>query len=390
MDSFDVNKLEWFLILLHIDQLSCMHPIKSPINKCSTDIPTLEKDTLFGAISNLQSQLGMESESIINKYALNSTISTEIEPFFNLSSIPIGHEAFMLVSKTNQLVTKAGELVDIWLSLVAGQQLSNMMLRTHTKQLEADCFSSNHEPYTASGTDEITSETRLLSSKVQKERLEWRAADFDQCYGYADHYTTFMGYKMEYARSFIAFLYGSFGNDETIVNSFFSTSSFTSINLDVSNTCWTDRNGFSVKKLQNRAAKCDLVWQLQKKIEEKLDNIWGQLSNEKKISSETNDNGREEMLMKKKDEISTFLASLFVLSFPSLSVEIFDGTASSRDSSNKGAVITFYGPAVRIKTALGPQDIQLELKMEEDNSLTLSIFLAKQKDWIGYVGENLS
>lgn len=145
MDNFDVNKLEWFLILLHIGQLSSGTMSNTPGDSMSQECSIPENDTPFGAISNLQSQLGMENQSIINEYALNSTIQSDIETFFNLSSIPFGHHTFMLVSQTNKLVSKVGELIDIWLSLVAGQQISNMMKRTMTSQWEEECYKSSCE-----------------------------------------------------------------------------------------------------------------------------------------------------------------------------------------------------------------------------------------------------
>lgn len=370
MDMFDVNRLEWFLILLHIGQLSSKHSMQQSNKGISKENATPENDTPFGAISNLQSQLGMESQSIINEYALNSTIRTDLQPFFNLSSIPFGHHAFMLVSDINKLVTKAGELVDIWLSLVAGQQLLSMMFRTNTKQLKEDCFSSTSD----NGMTISSSETFKLSAKVEQTRLEWRAADFDQCYGLADHYITYMGYKMEYVRSFIALLYGIFDNNEESVNLFFRNSQWTTIQLHKSNIFALDDETFSTTKLHNRAVKCDLIWKLQNEIEKKLEQVWLSETTNRNTHSSDKINLVDDVLRERKDEIATCLASLFVLSFPSISIDAIDESATFQESDDYESVAaTFIGPVIRIRAICGPQDIQVKLSSDATQGLTLRI-----------------
>lgn len=374
MYKFDVNKLEWFLILLHIGQLSSKHIGKQSKTQVSEQNSTVEDDTPFGAVSNLQSQLGMESESIIKEYALNSTIRTKLQPFFNLSSIPFGHHAFMLVSDTNKLVTKAGELVDIWLSLVAGQQLHSMMFRTNTKQLKQDCLSSSF----CNDTTVSSSETFKLSSKLEKTRLEWRVADFDQCYGLNDHYITYMGYKMEYVRSFIALLHGILDNNAESVNLFFKTSQWTTIQLHSSDIFALNEETFSTTKLHNRAVKCDLVWKLQNEIEQNLEHIWHIETTNRSTHSSDKINLVNDVLREKKDEITTCLAALFVLSFPSISVDVLDESATFEDSVDNvhchdSVVASFDGPVIRIRAICGPQDIQLKLRRDTTQGLNLRI-----------------
>lgn len=372
MDMFDVNKLEWFLILLHIGQLSSKHYVKQSNADSPKENAIPEDDTPFGAISNLQSQLGMESQSIINEYALNSTIRTDLQPFFNLSSIPFGHHAFMLVSDTNKLVTKAGELVDIWLSLVAGQQLLSMMFRTNTKQLKEDCFSCASQ----NDTTIPSSETFKLSAKVEETRLEWRVADFDQCYGLADHYITYMGYKMEYVRSFIALLYGILNNNEESVNLFFRHSQWTAIQLQLHtpNIFALNDETFSTAKLHNRAMKCDLVWKLQNEIEQKLEQVWVTETTNRNTHSLDKINLVNDILRERKDEITTCLASLFVLSFPSISVDGIDEGAMFQESAdNESVAVTFNGHVIRIRAICGPQDIHIELRNNGTQGMTLRI-----------------
>lgn len=369
MTNFDVNKLEWFLILLHLGQLSSEQTVDPLGYNLSKQCPMPKDDTPFGAISNLQSQLGMENQRILNEYALNSTVQKDYDPLFNLSSIPIGHSTFLLVSQSNKLVLKAGELIDVWMALVAGQQISSMMSRTITSRWEQKCHASSCEKSESCKQSDM----QLMNIDIEQARLKWRIADFDQCYGLADHYITFMGYKMEYTRSFVALLYGVFGNCETKVSSFFNTSSFTSILVNMRNSSCTVGNRISKEKLSNRAVQVNLVWQLQNQLEEKLEKIWTRERDSKTVQSETTVNETEEMLLGMKDEITTCLASLFVLSFPSISVESFDFAPTFHESTKRECVTTFREPSVRIKAICGAQNIQLELKKDAEKRWALRI-----------------
>lgn len=380
MEDFDFNKLEWFTVLLHLGQKSTApsdtdctsEQIKSNLNR--------EGDIPFGAISNLQKQLNMESDSIINDYALDSSVRTELQPFFNLSAIPIAHDKLTLVSQTNKQVTKVGELIDVWLSLVAGQQIFNMIKQTESSDWETVCMSSSYD----FNAETKTSETREVNSELEQQRLDWRVADHDQCYHLMDHYITFMGYRMEFVRSGIAFLHGVFGNDEHLVNSFFGEANWTYVQLRLPDGPYVCKS-FSEKHLQNRGLKALLIYEVQNLLEERLDKIWAECKIEDDDETSTPSIQPDTQLQGKRDEVVTLLACSMVLSFPSLSVKVLDQAPTEHGARPDGSVnvrVSVPTIAVIVEAEGGPQAIKVMIQIQYGKALHIRIVgQAKCLEW---------
>lgn len=373
MEDFDFNKLEWFAVILHLGQKSTTSPETDCTSGPKKSNLNNEGDIPFGAISNLQKQLNMESEGIVNDYALDSTVRTELQPFFNLSAIPIAHDKLTLVSQTNKNVTKVGELIDVWLSLVAGQQISNMITCTESQEWETVCMSSSDDINASTKT----SETRKVNSEIEQRRLDWRIADFDQCYHLMDHYITFMGYRMEFVRSFIAFLHGAFANDEQSVNSFFNTATWKPVLLQLSDCSFYEYfNNFSEKHLQNRGVQAQLIYEVQNLLEERLDKIWAECKGDGDGEILTPTIEPDAKLQWKQDEVVTLLACLVVISFPSLSVKVLDEAPTAHKKRPNGSVNVSVGAprtAVIVEAVCGSQTIKVTINIEYGKALHFRI-----------------
>lgn len=376
--QFDYNKLEWLTILLHLaDGLSQTVDISndaqdSQAEKSVNDAQPSQSvntvtaaqnsdsdslaDTPFGAIANLQAQLSMESDTIINEYSLNSTTKTAEYPFFNLSSIPIAHERFTLVSETNKQVTKVGELIDCWLSLVTGRQIANMIEKTKSDEWNTDCCKKSEK------VNGQSLYMRTVNEELEKIRLDWRPADFDQSYNLMDHYITFMGYRMEFVRSFIALLYVK--NDAENVDSFLNSSEWKNVPFTPTIHSVFKLDNLSVPYRESRGVACVIVKELQDLTESLLDKKWEDISN----------GGLTALDDDEKEKVKTCLTALMLLSFPSISLDVQPTINSQTTSGNGSANIPLHGKTVKVEAVCGPQKMHVQVTIiEGQNSCDLSV-----------------
>lgn len=236
--AFDVEALEWFTILVHIGYAAeCKKGIEKTSDVTEHDpchrqdkgdigfdeaIEKVNYSTNDMAIANLLSQLGFPSERLVGE-AQGKTFLKEI------CSFPLLEENLLKISKSNRLVTKVGEYVDVWISLVAGEHIRFLFEanegwpETFDIELEkawrlSGPSADNQKSSDSGPADETLTENSVISSltehcresmrklqtELEMERLRYQFAASGQRYNHLEQTLTFMGYSMETVRTELA------------------------------------------------------------------------------------------------------------------------------------------------------------------------------------------
>ncbi|KAI0563920.1 Sel1-repeat containing protein [Gracilaria domingensis] len=209
VSQLDTFKLEWFAILLSLGARAECHRQQFPRMRIPETFDEVFKTT-DPALENLRDQLGFTNEDD----SLGPRDSIHIS---RLCSFPVSDHCLTLRSDTNRLVMKVGELIDVWMSLTAGEQYE--FLLSIDDGWETLCLSDSQS---TAGFRGNTSKSMANSSHyaalnmvpneslftVQKEvenaRLMIQFAKTGHKYDHLDQTITFMGYSMECVRSNLA------------------------------------------------------------------------------------------------------------------------------------------------------------------------------------------
>eukprot|EP00178_Gracilaria_changii_P002659 TRINITY_DN1396_c0_g1_i6.p1 TRINITY_DN1396_c0_g1~~TRINITY_DN1396_c0_g1_i6.p1 ORF type:complete len:1292 (-),score=238.65 TRINITY_DN1396_c0_g1_i6:876-4694(-) len=202
MEKFDVNMLEWMTILLHLGG-QCETQLKSIV---AEGMETEEEGSEACEVCDDTAAISRKSdEGVRTLYAQLGMVDTNNLDREMVSNIPILRNVVSLRSGSNRLTTKAGEIVDVWMSLVCGDQIQ-FLVEELNEMWQTVCLGtrSNH----CCGWDEHSLieekwDIRAAHRHMTKRRLERRAANEDERHGYLDSFVTFMGYGMESVRSLI-------------------------------------------------------------------------------------------------------------------------------------------------------------------------------------------
>lgn len=331
MRKFDVNMLEWLTIVLHIghmaqalvresasgngraegeEKVQNSH-VSREWSRSSRD--GIDEESAEGvergdeAVRNLCAQLNMKETSLRMALKRDKSVREydQSGARVNLvSGIPIMRDLIAVTSDGNRLVTKVGELIDIWLSLVIGDQITFLVDKLND-EWESMCL--GEELHSCLDEENVGGPKDLIEThkELERRRLERRIADRDHRYGYLDQFVSFMGYRMEIVRTIIGRWVkknnGKVGNDlfEISTQDVCEDESI-EVELSGSMLCCLRQIG----AVRRRGVQCRLIWELQNYLEKTLlsEKNW----NEKELGGRTNG----------------MIAMLFILSFPGLKISL--------------------------------------------------------------------
>ena len=250
IERFDVERLEWLTIFLnlgHTLQTMTKTPTKDTSTMVteesvsesshdtgstvlSTDQERVDDDDL--AMINLRMQLGFGVEDAAETAPDHGITSVNSFGTYSLSAFPFPpplllcirsahvqlyenfppangiRNYFSLISPANRLTTVAGELIDMWLALLAGHQY-NYMLEIDGKW-EQRCLGKGKQTLPGVRTTPLHSRTnealRTMHKRAEKARLAYQFSAVRNAgsYEHMDQTLAFMGLGMEYVRSNLA------------------------------------------------------------------------------------------------------------------------------------------------------------------------------------------
>ncbi|KAI0560151.1 Sel1-repeat containing protein [Gracilaria domingensis] len=330
--KFNVNMLEWLTILLHLGRLSRKLGVADQPDQHRDGASGDSRDasdhepgsgsnaqdmksrliinisTAEGALSNLSSQLGIRkrnysSSSIGGRGSLFSIDSTP--PF---SGIPVIGNTMSITSEGNRLVSEVGQLIDVWLSLVSGEQIG-FLVENLNGEWKKHCLGREGSCEAEEGRSGLYGRKSLqqVHMDLEMRRLARRIAhQSSHRYNYLDQCVTFMGYRMESVRSVIGRWLNvntnSWGDD------YFGNLKIMEFRLEVglgeAMLSVVKQFGLKWSLFRRRGLQCQLIWALQRSLEAIL------LPEQQKEDVNEHDEMR----------IATIM--LFLLSFPGLRVEV--------------------------------------------------------------------
>ncbi|CAN8066740.1 unnamed protein product [Agarophyton chilense] len=212
VSHLDTAKLDWFAILLSLGARAKSHRKKFPTQWIPDTFDEVLKST-DPALENLRDQLGFSVYYLED----GSRQPRDAIHISRLCSFPIAARCLTLRSDTNRLVMKAGELIDVWMSLTAGEQFE--FLLSVDKSWEQLCLSDsridvgNHDNVlhrmasSFNRARKISVRSRSLfdvQKDAEKARLMIQFAKTGHRYGHLEQTISFMGYTMESIRTYIA------------------------------------------------------------------------------------------------------------------------------------------------------------------------------------------
>lgn len=166
--NFDVARLEWFTILLHMG---------SDHNKKGDEQSEDRKNSQ--AFGNLKEQLGLTNDQAPN-------VGLGPNPLSILFEDKDVEKQINLLSKNNKFGLELGEYIDVWISLTAGEQNGKQDKKTG----EQDAARGNHSP--------------LPNLNLKKEQRDIETTRLkDHGYSHPEKGLTFMGYQMEMVRTYL-------------------------------------------------------------------------------------------------------------------------------------------------------------------------------------------
>ncbi|PXF47042.1 Cytochrome c oxidase assembly factor 7 [Gracilariopsis chorda] len=403
--SFDVGMLEWLTILLHLgtlslrvdrgnsrkensDQRSVGSSERNGSSESSSSTESTEattKNEKFSwidsdqAVATLRAQLNIVEERFLSgsKGAEKQTYisdKTDIQ-----SAFPLGFNLISLPSKVNRLVTKVGELVDVWMALVSGGQIS-FLLNNLNEDWEKFCLGVNN--IGSSGTEQPP-KFHEINVELEKRRLARRIADRNHRYGFMDHFITFMGYRMESVRTSLARWVAA--KEGKCANEFFEkvdphlVSDFqvpVQLSSPLSSLLGSTRRS---KALGRRSVQCRLIWEIQNALESTL-----------MVEAE---------FFEAVDTDQTFCISmmmLFILSFPSLTVTVHEsnpvveqyeqnGCCCIRIEGSQTSIIPCENhecdtsTAVTIVPICGPQKFSVVVNITTTGQCSMRVFADRER-----------
>lgn len=206
--NFDSDKLEWLTILLFLGYKAAKRE-KGKISQTEEEVPpnhilSKRKDLDFDErdlpFENLRGQLGFRDPEDDSKVA---------EPVTSICTFPFRKSFFKRISGHNRLVLQVGELIDIWLALVSGEQISFLLDKDRKWEMIC-CGDVQVSSLSVEGTEtlgpsdrERTHELREMQGAVEKARLKSEFANKAHRYWHLDQTLTFMGYSMETVRTYL-------------------------------------------------------------------------------------------------------------------------------------------------------------------------------------------
>lgn len=342
---FDVGMLEWLTILLHLgtlslridrrnsrkensDQRSVGSSESTDSSESSSSSESSESTTeneKFSwidsdqAVATLKAQLNTAEERFLSK-SKGAEKQTSLSDSRDIqSAFPLGFNLISLPSKVNRLVTKVGELVDVWMALVSGGQIS-FLLNSLNEDWEQYCLGVHN---TGTSIKTQPSELCQINVELEKRRLARRIADPSHRYRFMDHFITFMGYRMESVRTslarWVAAKEGKCGNeffdkiDPLLVGDIQVP---VHLSGPLSSLLGSTRRA---NALRRRSVQCRLIWELQNNLESTL-----------MVKAD---------FYEAVDTDQTFCVSLmmlFLLSFPSLTAAVHESSLAIEQDEPEG------------------------------------------------------
>eukprot|EP00178_Gracilaria_changii_P012641 TRINITY_DN35771_c0_g1_i1.p1 TRINITY_DN35771_c0_g1~~TRINITY_DN35771_c0_g1_i1.p1 ORF type:complete len:1831 (-),score=243.65 TRINITY_DN35771_c0_g1_i1:266-5041(-) len=412
MRKYDVHMWEWLTILLHLGRCAlaadngrfdlgkphravlssfpvshvCQQESTKPNPQWKVLEEGSEKTEGIEAAKVLRAQVGfVETMSRVPPTKSQKSNQDSVP----ISIIPILTKALSEVSENNRLVSKAGQLIDVWLSLVSGDQIWFLVKNLNENWINM-CLGQVGCSQKGSG-GLPNSYFQQVHRELEKRRLERRIAHSGgHRYGYMDQYATFMGYRMESVRTVLGRWIAS-QTDRSVeelleaAGSRMRNANRIEVQLTESiRYLWQDVN--SSQLLRRKGVQCRLIWELQNELETI-------------VLSEKYWNGTEEEM----ENVSLATMMLMLLSFPGLRVEVSQGDpivqktghwcaidmtfpcgcvpdnhgfkqkekAEKTDESIKKSASNY--PSVIIKLVCGPQEVSLEADLNSSMKCSLRL-----------------
>lgn len=370
IESFDVHMLEWFTILLDIgfkvaaeaeqQRLFSRDHDHDAVNTISTegqsaaDLGNGIRSDLEFSFKLLESQLGRFSRD-----DLMEPLNTENAR--TLIAFPLPTQSIVRISAFNPLGLEAGELVDIWLALVAGEQFSEGIEKTILLRQE-DPFSpptTTDSYYRSSKPPDDTesgSETERAQFKVEMQRLMQQYWHKNQRYWHQEQTISFVGYGMECVRSSLGAWVNSEQTDTSADDAWKPRLDFCTVDelligeyLDVGNvtrelSIELYRAG-TTRYLSRRVVQVRLIWELQNAVRLKSQEVGGGPS-------------------------SIELIILCLLCFPALSISV-------PEPNNASSILPCR---LLVRPCYGPQEfyVCVELFRASDEIVSMQVCLARE------------
>ncbi|KAI0567757.1 Sel1-repeat containing protein [Gracilaria domingensis] len=340
--EFDINKLEWLTILIYMGMLSrqckakqreCRKSVESTSTSSSdhssssssssssdSSVAVYLEHTCSNvdsdqAIATLRAQLNVPNQPVSRNRPARKHLYTADNGLIR-SAFPIGMNLISLPSINNRLVAKVGELIDVWMALVSGAQVS-FLVKELNEEWRAFCLAPDNIELCEIGQtmEECGTRVRAINYELEKRRLERRIADQTHKYKFMDQFITFMGYRMESLRSSLARWVNR--NEGKSGDDFFNTTNkkdFRELEFRVplSRAIVALLEGSQYSEVLNRrCVQCRLIWELQNFLESIL-------------------LPHAQLYTYAEDDVYVATIMLFVLSFPSLHVK----TCAKNESCN--------------------------------------------------------
>lgn len=238
LDDFDSHVLEWFTILLHFganavcedptlnvllkdksfehdavsdktnssnapsisfgDKLS-EHSVKYGLATTAAATPLHERDV---ALQNLSAQLGFSSDNQVH---------SSVDPIDVLEppALPIGSDCVCIDASHNIVAWRVSELIDVWLALLSGSQLTPVCEGPCVAQEDGKSdteYATKIDPVNRKATHVCWSDLRSPKgqAELEKRRLERELGRTDPHCWHLSQTLTFMGFTMEVVRSALA------------------------------------------------------------------------------------------------------------------------------------------------------------------------------------------
>ncbi|CAN8075749.1 unnamed protein product [Agarophyton chilense] len=400
--EFDIDKLEWLTILMYMGTLSreCRakqkarrkadeasstsssdddHDFSSSTSSSGSSSSTDFMSKLCDvdsdqAVATLRAQLNIPGHQV-SRHRLSRKQAYTTDSGVIRIAFPIGMNLVSIPAAENRLVTRVGELIDVWMALVSGSQVS-FLLDELNKEWETFCLGPNIAELCEIGQAAGENVTmREVNSELEKRRLMCRVADKTHKYKFMDQFVTFIGYRMESVRSSLARWVskheGKYGDD------FFRRANKTDLNhlrfqvplsRVISSALESEQY---LKALDRHCVQCRLIWELQNFLESMLLSETQQMPEQ--IFAE--------------DHIYVAMVMLFIISFPSLRVyPTHESSDTDDETAVEGADTTFERSAtcgnvnnnqvyagMRISPICGPQKISVLLKLGTAGECTVQV-----------------
>eukprot|EP00178_Gracilaria_changii_P013374 TRINITY_DN378_c0_g1_i1.p1 TRINITY_DN378_c0_g1~~TRINITY_DN378_c0_g1_i1.p1 ORF type:complete len:1671 (-),score=197.94 TRINITY_DN378_c0_g1_i1:6821-11833(-) len=306
IDDFNVEKLEWLTIILNLGNVALQHQMNTIPDSDDSDLTSeiiedqrrrsrSPTEGVSQAIANLRAQLNWFSllghdtvySSKSNSKRTTGRVSTSL---FLPLSFPMSWGWESLIS-SNRHVLKVGEMIDVWLSLSAGdgvlfllevnpiwKDISKGLLPNYTNSPQESASSPRATGTETSQTDIAAGhryDLREVHKELEQRRLRYHFADEKYFSRNLNQFMTFMGYRMESVRTTLAqWLYQNkerFSESNPPPLEVKIDSMRIAYRCKISTELSTVMRGKDVEvALKSRCVQSRLVWELQEQIQEDL------------------------------------------------------------------------------------------------------------------------